>query len=109
MGPDQAGTRWTGEQSPRVRSPLSSQRACEALSVVVTWGLQTPARSPDGSAGQVPGEEPDMEMTPSTPCWEGPSQMRRAQPHRGPWETRQSPPQPLPTATLRPASLGREI
>ena len=43
-----------------------------------------------------------MEVMPSTPCWEGPSQTRRAQPHRGPWETRQSPPQPLPTTTLPP-------
>ena len=50
--------------------------------------------------GRSPGRSPDMEVTPSTPCWEGPSQTRRVQPHRGPWETRQSPPQPLPTTTL---------
>ena len=52
--------------------------------------------------GRSPGRSPDMEVTPSTPCWEGPSQTRHAQPHRGPWETRQSPPQPLSTTTLPP-------
>ena len=50
-----------------------------------------------------------MEVTPSTPCWEGPSQTRHAQPHRGPWETRQSPPQPLNYHPPPSASLRHEI
>ena len=110
VGPDQAGTRWTGSRAPVCAAPLALRGRARPCPRGGDLGSPDPSQVTSWlCVGRSLGRSPDMEMTPSTPCWEGPGQMRHAQPHRGPWETRQSPPQPLPTATLPPASLRREI